>query len=89
MGKNLTIGHVSDAISPTESITSIITAFCDSFWHCPLVFVCLFLYCTNLTILLLQENPLVKTTKPLVNMPRHVQKLETNQEHMLWTCIQR
>ena len=30
-------GHILDAISPTDFIISIITAFCDSFGRCPLV----------------------------------------------------
>ena len=29
---------ITDAISPTYSITFFIKAFCDSFGHCPLVF---------------------------------------------------
>ena len=32
--KNYTIDHILDAISPTDSITSIITAFCGSFGCC-------------------------------------------------------
>ena len=32
-----TTGHIFDAISPTDFIISIITAFCDSFGHWPLV----------------------------------------------------
>ena len=31
-------GHILDASSPTDFITSIITAFCDSFVRCPLDF---------------------------------------------------
>ena len=36
--KNETIGHIFDVILPTDFIISIITAFCDSFGCCPLVF---------------------------------------------------
>ena len=35
--KNQRTVHISEAISPTDYIISIITAFCDSFGRCPLV----------------------------------------------------
>ena len=37
MGKNQRTGHVSEAISPTDFIITIFTAFFDLFCRCPLV----------------------------------------------------
>ena len=40
MGKKQRTVHISEAISPTDYIISIITAFCDSFGRCPFVILC-------------------------------------------------
>ena len=37
--KNQRTGHISETISPTDFIISIITAFFDSFGCCPLVYI--------------------------------------------------
>ena len=54
---------ISDAMSPTDSITSIITAICDSFGRCHLVFLIVYIFnsylikCISFQHLFFSKNP--------------------------------